>query len=154
MAQYPAAALNPFRLVTKADAASTVILGSVDVASDSGSASTYGSWYQVISSTAAESYITELVVGLSIGGSAPASSDAPLTLQLGVGGAGSEVVKYERIPPLTAFTAGGAYLVKLDVPLHISSGKRVAARIKARTSSVVVLTITVCGLPISQTEGN
>jgi hypothetical protein len=141
------------RFVTKADTASGTSLGSATVSSDSGSANTYGSWAQIIASTAAESYITELGITLPASNT-PIASDGPMTLQLGTGAAASEVVKYERLIPFAAYTAGTVYLIKLDAPFRVTASKRVAARLKGARTATVDVVVAVYGLPITQTEGN
>lgn len=157
MAQYPAvgATVVPSKLVTKADAASGTSLGSNTPVADNGSPDAYGSWAQVVASTAAESYITEMAITIPTS-SAPALGDSPITLQLGIGGSGSEVVKFERVVPLSATVAARqSFLMRLDIPLHVTASRRIAVRIKAaNTSSTVALSVTLYGLPISQVEGN
>jgi hypothetical protein len=159
MAQYPAAsttvnvAANKI-LVTKADTASSTSLGSATVSSDAGVVDTYGTWTQIIASTAAESYITAL--GITIpSSSTPTVSDGPLAIQLGIGAAASEVAKFEQLVPITTYTAKYCYIVKLDIPFRVTASKRIAARLKqAGSTTVTNLTVAVHGLPISQTEGN
>lgn len=141
------------RLVTKLDAAGATTLGSAAVSNDAGVSNTYGSWVQVVASTSAESYVTEFAATIP-GVNTPAVTHAPFTIELGLGGAGSEVVKYERIVPLTTFTVGHAYLVRLDFPLHVTAGRRLAARIKSPSSATVDLSVTLYGVPVSQMAGN
>jgi hypothetical protein len=156
MAQYPAASttitVTPVRLVTKADTATGISLGSGTVSSDAGFADTYGSWAQIISSTAAESYITELAV--HVDGGTLASADLPALIELGTGGAGSEVVKMEALCPFTVSANDVGYSIPLRVPFRVTASKRIAARIRTANNATKSITVYVIGLPISQVEGN
>jgi hypothetical protein len=86
MAQYPAASSGTFRVVTKADTASATSLGSSLAVASDGGADTYGSWVQIIASTAAESYIT--AVGVYVPTATFAAGDFPVFLELGTGAPG------------------------------------------------------------------
>jgi hypothetical protein len=82
------------RFVTKADTASSKSLGSATVPSDSGVAGTLGTWTEIITSTAAESYITAVGIVLTSGINA---TDFPVFIELGTGAAASEVVKWASV---------------------------------------------------------
>lgn len=151
MAQYPAATTNTYRNATKADTASSTSLGSATVSADSGVGGSYGSWYQIIASTAVESYITSIAVHYTTAG---ASGDLPVYLQLAMGGAGSEVVKWERIIPFPSSAANLPVIVPLDVPFRVTASKRIAARVQVQSATSRDFSVRVYGLPISQTEGN
>jgi hypothetical protein len=139
------------RFVTKADTASSKSLGSATVPSDSGVAGTLGTWTEIITSTAAESYITAVGIVLTSGINA---TDFPVFIELGTGAAASEVVKWASVAPLVGTTATLGCTMLLTPPFRVTASKRVAARVSVNSAGNRNFTVHVYGLPISQTEGN
>jgi hypothetical protein len=108
----------------------------------SGSANTKGAWAQLISATAYDSQWLMIGVGELSG------SLASYLLDIGIGGAGSEVV---LIPDLAVYVYIATVTVVryVCVPVAIPAGTRVAARIQASTGGVtanVSLHLIACGI--------
>lgn len=95
----------------------------------SGSINTKGSWTQLYSSTAAN------VVGMTLCplANTTASSAVTMLIDIGIGGAGSEVVK---IPNLIIHNqVGNSTIGASHIPIFIPKGTRIAARCQSNTAS-------------------
>lgn len=114
---------NNFAATISATAPGTTITAS-------GSTNTKGSWTQLFSSTAGE------VVGMniSITNNTTASSAVTMLLDIGIGGAGSEVVKVENLL-MSLSSLAGAPMGTLYIPIRIPKGTRIAARCQSNTAS-------------------
>jgi len=103
----------------------------------SATAHTKGSWAQLIASTSAEC----TALGINIGNVAVSNADTAMLVDIGVGAAGSEVVRVENIAvggaTLLARGSGGLFFM---LPLRIAAGSRIAARCQSvRTSGTGVI---------------
>lgn len=147
MAQYPSTTVNSKLAVTKSNTAGASQVGTVTL---TGNAAT-SSWGQVTASLTAETVFTSI----SLQSSAAPGLASYNYVEVGIGGAGSEVaIAAEPIVPNPGATAF-ATVVRLSVPLRVAAGQRVAARVtipgSMNGSSVLVA---VHGAPYANLEGN
>jgi hypothetical protein len=95
----------------------------------SGGANTKGSWVQLISSTAADCVLAYITAAYN--SSADGSDQCSASIDIGIGGAGSEVVLVQDLLIGPEYTQQSG--IELVIPLNIPVGTRVSAR--CQTSS-------------------
>ena len=93
---------------------------------------TKGSWAQVIASTASEA----TALGVNIGNVSATNTDTGMLLDIGVGAAGSEVVRAENIAVGGAIvTSNGFGALTVFLPMRVASGSRIAVRCQSAGAS-------------------
>lgn len=146
----PSSTVNSKLLVTKSNTAGSKLIGSTSV-TGTGGITSYG---QVTSSLSAESVVTKIFV--TCGGDKPSAGN-DTTVDLAIGGAGSEVIiGTEPLLPATPGASGSFFAVaELAVPLRIASGQRVAVRVTSPGAlNTSIIAIDVFGAPYANLEGN
>lgn len=153
------------RFVLKSNTAGQILLPSMSSPASATTSSTsvaFGAWAEVTSATAAEYYVTG-VLAFADAADATASVYAPLYVDIGMGGAGSEtslsvvpvgssIGRFNTTSP--KFAPGGHQL--LDAPIRVAAGSRLAVRTAlASTASVArACTVYLLAVPYSAVEGN
>lgn len=153
------------RMVLKQNTAGQVLLpsmGSPVTATTSSTSLAFGAWAEVASATATEYYITGVMAFLDVA-DATASVYAPLYVDIGTGGAGSEtslslipigssIGRYNSTSP--KFAPGGHQL--LDAPIRVATGTRLAVRtaLWATAGTTRACIVNLLAVPYSAVEGN
>lgn len=153
------------RLVLKQNTPGQILLpslGSAVSASTDSVNESFGAWTQVTASTAAEYYITQ-VVAYNGSLASTAGIQAPVYVDIGRGGSGSEVSQgvvpvAKSIPlfggsPTNVIPGGGE---RVDPMIRVAAGQRLSVRVALAVPATSTRTIKVylVVVPISAVEGN
>lgn len=98
-----------------------------------------GAWTQLIAATVDEWYGMTVLIGY--GGTLSGTQ----LIDIGIGGAGSEVILIPDIPALVRSTLGRCPCVRLIVPIRIAAGSRIAARVHRASAASVANSISIQG---------
>lgn len=148
------------RLITKANTAGQTRLTASGVATATDT--TAGSWVQVTASTSAEYVLSGIDVSgtVSLAAGSLGRLDTPIVYEIGIGGAGSEVVIGTTALGAISYDGSAPFLrdnAVFPIGLRITSGTRLAVRATKTAANVATAVTTAVGVhltPYLNMEGN